>query len=176
MKRKFSLSSRNRAPRSALSDGFTLMELLIVMAIIVILLLMVSANVGLVMKKAHETSAIHSIKSITTAQIQYQSDYPSVGFACTLAALGGDPSSGPPSQTGLQMLPADLASGDKSGYIFTIKCSKTAINGTDRANGYEVTAVPEAVGKSGDRGFCSDQFGSIKFDPTGGTNCTQPLQ
>jgi len=176
MNRKFPLSRRKRARRSSLPDGFTLMELLIVMAIIVILLLMVSANVGLVMKKAHETSAIHSLKSITTAQIQYQSDYPSVGFACTLAALGGDPSSGPPSQAGLQMLPADLASGDKSGYIFTVKCSKSAINGTDRANGYEVTAVPEAVGKSGDRGFCSDQFGAIKFDPTGGTNCTQPLQ
>jgi type IV pilus assembly protein PilA len=176
MNRKFPLSRRKRARRSSLPDGFTLMELLIVMAIIVILLLMVSANVGLVMKKAHETSAIHSLKSITTAQIQYQSDYPSVGFACTLAALGGDPSSGPPSQAGLQMLPADLASGDKSGYIFTVKCSKSAINGTDRANGYEVTAVPEAVGKSGDRGFCSDQSGAIKFDPSGGTNCTQPLQ
>ncbi len=60
MKRKASLSRRNRARRSHLPDGFTLMELLIVMAIIVILLLMVSANVGLVMKKAHETSAIHS--------------------------------------------------------------------------------------------------------------------
>lgn len=176
MNRKFSFSRRNRASRSAQPDGFTLMELLIVMAIIVILLLMVSANVGLVMKKAHETSAIHSIKSITTAQIQYQSDYPSVGYACALSALGGDPNSGPPSQTGLQMLPADLASGDKSGYIFTVKCNKSSINGTDRANGYEVTAVPEAVGKSGDRGFCSDQSGGITFDPSGGTNCTQLLQ
>ena len=41
--------------------------------------------------------------------------------------------------------------------------------------GYTVTAVPQTVGKSGDRGFCSDQFGSIKFDPAGGTNCTQSL-
>jgi len=176
MNRKLSLSRRDRERRSNLPDGFTLMELLIVMAIIVILLLMVSANVGLVMKKAHETSAIHSLKSITTAQIQYQSDYPSVGFACTLASLGGDPSAGPPSQSALQMLPADLSSGDKAGYIFSIKCSKSSINGTERANGYEVTAVPEAPGKSGDRGFCSDQFGAIKFDPAGGTNCTQPLQ
>jgi type IV pilus assembly protein PilA len=32
------------------------------------------------------------------------------------------------------------------------------------------------VGKTGDRGFCSDQFGSIKYDPAGGANCTQNLQ
>jgi type IV pilus assembly protein PilA len=31
------------------------------------------------------------------------------------------------------------------------------------------------VGKTGDRGFCSDQSGIIKFDPAGGTNCTQTL-
>jgi type IV pilus assembly protein PilA len=49
------------------------------------------------------------------------------------------------------------------------------INGTDRYTGYTVTAVPQTVGKTGDRGFCSDQFGTIKFDPAGGTNCTQSL-
>jgi type IV pilus assembly protein PilA len=50
------------------------------------------------------------------------------------------------------------------------------INGTDRSNGYTITAVPQTVGKTGDRGFCADQFGSIKYDPAGGTNCTQNLQ
>ncbi len=53
---------------------------------------------------------------------------------------------------------------------------KVTINGTDRSNGYTITAVPQTVGKTGDRGFCSDQFGVIKYDPTGGTNCTQNLQ
>ena len=50
------------------------------------------------------------------------------------------------------------------------------MNGTDRITGYQVTAVPQTVGKTGDRGFCSDQFGTIKADPAGGTNCTQAIQ
>jgi type IV pilus assembly protein PilA len=41
---------------------------------------------------------------------------------------------------------------------------------------YEITAVPQSVGKSGDRGFCSDENNTIRFDPAGGTNCTQPIQ
>jgi len=40
-----------------------------------------------------------------------------------------------------------------------------------------VTAVPQAVNKTGDRGFCSDENGGApKYDPAGGTNCTQLLQ
>jgi type IV pilus assembly protein PilA len=41
---------------------------------------------------------------------------------------------------------------------------------------YEITAVPQSIGNSGDRGFCSDANNIIKFDPAGGTNCTQPIQ
>jgi type IV pilus assembly protein PilA len=49
------------------------------------------------------------------------------------------------------------------------------VNSVDRFNSYMVTAVPQTVGKTGDRGFCSDEGGTIKFDPAGGTNCTQSL-
>jgi type IV pilus assembly protein PilA len=112
------------------------------------------------------------------AEVQYESTYPANGFACTLSALGGDPSSGAPTPAAAQMLQGDLASGYKSGYIFTIgNCTKVSINGTDRITGYTVTAVPQTVGKSGNRGFCSDQYGGApKYDPAGGTNCTQQLQ
>ena len=41
---------------------------------------------------------------------------------------------------------------------------------------YKVIAVPQTVGKTGDRGFCSDEDDIIKFDPTGATNCTQSIQ
>ncbi|HUV71336.1 MAG TPA: prepilin-type N-terminal cleavage/methylation domain-containing protein [Terracidiphilus sp.] len=158
-------------------NGFTLMELLIVIAIILILMLMAIPTIGSLTKKGNETSAINSVQTVTKAEIQYQSSYPASGFACTLGALGGDPNSGPPTPAAAQILQGDLTTGYKSGYIFTITCTnKVTINGTDRSNGYTITAVPQTVGKSGDRGFCSDQFGSIKYDPTGGTNCTQNLQ
>jgi type IV pilus assembly protein PilA len=134
-------------------------------------------TIGSLKKKANETSAINSVQVISKAELQYESSFPTNGYACSLSALGGDPASGAPSATSSQILQGDLTSGYKSGYLFTIgNCTKVTINGADRYTGFQVTAVPETVGKTGDRGFCSDQFGTIKFDPAGGTNCTQPLQ
>ena len=57
-----------------------------------------------------------------------------------------------------------------------VEGDKVTVNGADHSNGYKITAVPQTVGKTGDRGFCSDQFGNIKYDLAGGTNCTQGLQ
>jgi type IV pilus assembly protein PilA len=178
MERSFSFArKRHSAPGGVTPNGFTLMELLIVIAIILILMLMAIPTIGSLKKKANETSAINSVQTINKAEIQYQSTFPANGYACSLQALGGDPAAGAPSTTSAQILQPDLASGDKSGYIFNItNCTKVTINGQDRYTGYTVTAVPETVGKTGDRGFCSDQFGTLKQDPAGGTNCSQPMQ
>jgi type IV pilus assembly protein PilA len=178
MNRKLSLCrSRRDAHDNTQPNGFTLMELLIVIAIILILMLMAIPTIGSLKKSANRTSAIQSVRAIQQAEMQYESTYPANGYACSLPALGGDPNSGAPSPTGAQILQGDLTSGFKSGYIFAINnCSKVTVNGTDRITGYTVTAVPQTVGKTGDSGFCSDQFGTIKYDPAGGTNCTQLLQ
>ena len=161
---------------AARTNGFTLMELLIVMAIIAILMLIAIPTVGSLKKKANELSAQKSVQTIITAQNMYESNYPTNGFACAMAALGGDPKTGAPSPTAAQLIQPDLASGLKSGYIFNIKdCTKINAGGTDRITGYSITAVPQTVGSTGDRAFCSDQSGIIKFDPAGGTNCTQTL-
>ena len=158
-------------------NGFTLMELLIVIAIILILMLMAIPTFGTLKKRANETSAINSVQAITKAEIEYESTYPANGYACSLTALGGDPSAGPPTPAAAQILNGDLISGFKSGYVFKIgNCTKISASGTDRVTGYMITAVPETVGKTGDRGFCSDQFGTIKYDPKGGTDCTQNMQ
>jgi type IV pilus assembly protein PilA len=174
---KPSLLDSRRLRRGRQPNGFTLMELLIVIAIILILMLMAIPTFGTLKKKANDLSAINSIQKINQAEIQYESTYPANGYTCSLAALGGDPSTGAPSPASAQIIQGDLTSGFKSGYKFTIgNCSKVTQNGTDRITGYQVTAVPETVGKTGDRGFCSDESGQIKYDPTGGSNCTQNLQ
>jgi type IV pilus assembly protein PilA len=158
-------------------NGFTLMELLIVMAIIAILMLIAIPTMGNMKRYANELSAQQSIRAINMAQSQYENTYPVQGYACGLQPLGGDPHSGPPSATSAQMLQQDLSSGVKSGYQFTVgNCTKNSSNGTDRVTGYTITAQPLTVGQTGNRTFCSDQFGAIKFDPTGGTNCTQNVQ
>ncbi len=150
MNRKFSFyrsrrGAQHRSRNTGLSqpNGFTLMELLIVIAIILILMLMAIPTIGSLKKQANETSAIQSLHAISQAELQYESTYPANGYACSLAALGGDPNAGAPSPTASQMLQGDLSSGIKSGYIFTIgNCTKVNLNSTDRITGYQVTAVP----------------------------------
>jgi type IV pilus assembly protein PilA len=173
-----SVVRKRRAFVSAQAHGFTLMELLIAISIILILMLMAMPAVGGMKKHANETSAVNSVQTIATAEIMYASSYPAKGFTCSLAALGGDPTSGPPTPTAAQLIQPDLASGYKSGYTFNItNCAKTSGSGSDYVKGYMVTAVPETVGRTGDRGFCIDQNGgSPKYDPAGGTDCRQLLQ
>jgi len=143
-----------------------------------LVVLLAIPTLGSTKKKANEISAISSLHAITQAEMEYESTYPANGFACGLKLLGGVPGSGAPTPTAAQLLDNDLAStGYKSGYDFEISnCDRVTVNGTDRFTGYLLTAVPASLGKTGNRGFCTDQFGAIKYDPTGGTNCTQSLQ
>ena len=144
------------------------MELLIVMSIMIILMLIAIPNFISMKAQADETSAIQSLRAIYQAQIQYQTNFPSNGFACSLSALGGNASSGPPSAQAAQVLQGDLATGQKSGYTFNIvNCTKVNVNNQDMYTSYEATAVPQSVGKSGHRGFCIDQAGEIKADMAG---------
>jgi type IV pilus assembly protein PilA len=158
-------------------EGFTLIELLIVMSVMLILMTLAVPQMLKLTKQAHETSAIQSVRTIVQAQLQYNSMYPANGFACSLAQLGGDPKSGAPSAQAAQLVAPDLATGNKAGYIFAItNCNKVTVNNQDMITSYEITAVPNSIGKSGDRGFCSDENNRITFDPAGGSNCTQPIQ
>jgi type IV pilus assembly protein PilA len=163
-------------PRTG-DEGFTLIELLIVMSVILILMTLALPQLLKVHKTADETSAQASVRAIGQAETSYASAYPQNGFACNLASLGGVPGSGAPSPQAAQILDPGLAGGSKSGYLFNItNCTKVNVNNTDMYTGYQVTAVPASVGKSGDRGYCMDENNIIKYDPAGGTNCTVPIQ
>lgn len=158
-------------------QGFTLIELMIVMSVALILMTLAIPQVLRLTKQAHQTSAIQSLRTIAQAELQYNSNYPANGFACTLAALGGQPGSGAPSAQSAQMIPPDLATGQKSGYTFAINnCTRVNVNNQDMYTSYQITAVPNSVGKTGDLGYCTDENNLIRYDPAGGTNCTQPLQ
>lgn len=158
-------------------NGFTLMELLIVIAIILILMLMAIPTIGNMKRNANKVSALQSIRTIQQMETVYAENFPTNGYACSLSALGGDQGSGAPSPTSAHLIPGDLATGFKSGYIFNITgCTKVSVGGVDRITGYTITAVPQTVGKTGDAGFCADDEGPIKEDPSGATNCTQLVQ
>lgn len=158
--------------------GFTLIELLIVMSIMLIIMAFAVPQMLKVKKTADQDSAIQTLRTVGSAEASFNSDYPGTGYACPLAALGGDPKSGAPSATAAQLIDPQLAaSGQKSGYTFTITCgTKVTVNNQDMYTSYTLTGVPQTVGKTGDRGYCSDENDIIKFDPTGATNCTQTIQ
>jgi type IV pilus assembly protein PilA len=145
--------------------------------IVPIFLLVAIPTMSSMKKHANEAAAIQSIRSIEQAELIYAETYPSHGYTCSLRALGGDPNAGPPSAEAAQILPNDLVSAFKSSYIFNLSnCTSVSQNGTERITGYQITAVPQTPGKTGHRGFCSDAFGVITYDPAGGTNCIQPLE
>src|ERR1700759_1680818 len=125
----YRLESRSAMNHLRDKRGFTLMELLIVMSIMIILMLIAIPNFISMKAQADETSAIQSLRAIYQAQIQYQTNFPANGFACSLSALGGSPTAGPPSATAAQVLSGDLATGQKAGYTFSIvNCSKVTVN------------------------------------------------
>ena len=158
-------------------SGFTLVELLIVMSVILILMTLAIPAMQSVVRRGNETSAIASLRMLNEMEGQYNSTYPQHGFACSLTALGGKIGSGPPTPESAQLIAEDLASGNKSGYTFTITgCNKTTVNNIDQYNSYQVNAVPTSIGHSGNRGFCTDENAQIRYDPKGSTNCTDLLQ
>ena len=158
-------------------DGFTLVELLIVMSIILILITLAIPGFEHVHIKADQTSAIASVRMLNSMEAEYNSSYPSHGYACSLAALGGKSGSGSPTPEASQLIPDDLSSGAKAGYNFVISnCSKNTVNNQDQYNSYQITATPISVNKSGNLGYCSDESGQIRYDAKGGSNCTELLQ
>src|SRR5271156_3518882 len=158
-------------------DGFTLIELLIVMSVMLILMTLAVPQLLKLGKQAQETSAVQSLRTNWQAGLQDNSAYPANGFSCSLATLGGDPKSGAPTAQAAQLITPDLAAGQKAGYTFAItNCTKVTVNNQDMYTSFEITAVPNSIGKTGDRGFCTDENNTIRYDPAGGTICTQPIQ
>jgi type IV pilus assembly protein PilA len=158
-------------------EGFTLIELLIVMSVMLIIMTFAVPQLLKLRKQSQELSAVQSLRAIGQAELQYNSQYPANGFSCSLATLGGDPKTGAPTPQSAQLIAPDLAAGQKAGYTFAIgNCQKVTVNNQDMYTSYEITAVPQSVGKTGDNGYCADENNTIRKDPSGGTNCTQPIQ
>lgn len=141
--------------------GFSLIELLIVVAIILIIAAIAIPNLLRARMAANESSAVASIRTINTSEITYNSAYPTVGYAPTLVNLGGVAPCTPSSTTAC-LLDSVLASGTKSGYTFVA----VGAGGTPAVT-YYATAVPVTLNQTGIRSFCSFEDAVIRVQPTG---------
>jgi type IV pilus assembly protein PilA len=136
--------------RSLLRNGFSLMELLIVIAILLIIGAVAIPKVGVALMSGREAAALKAVQTINAVQAQYNGQFSR--YASSLAELG-PPASGQPGPNGADLIGKDLASGIKGGYQFTVQGSPS---------GYTVNANPVTFGSSGRRTFFSDASGIIR--------------
>ncbi|MFQ5662550.1 MAG: prepilin-type N-terminal cleavage/methylation domain-containing protein [Terriglobia bacterium] len=150
--------------------GFSLIELLIVVAIILIIAAIAIPNLLRSRMAANESSAVGSLRTIVTANVTYQSTYGN-GFAPTLLALGPAAGAGAATCDTSDLLDAVLSAGQKSGYNFTYAGANpvpAAAAGCAAAgfNTFTVNANPIQAGTTGQRFFFVDQSGVIRFNAT----------
>ena len=140
---------RNRLQRQS-RRGFSLTELLIVIAIILIIVAAALPRLTRARMFAEETAAIRAVSVIHTAQTQYYSQFGR--YATTLSELG-TPASGAAGPAGADLLDRELGEGRKGGYLFTVQ---------GNPQGYVVAGTPKQFGTNGSRTFYSDQTQIIR--------------
>jgi len=160
--------------------GFSLIELLIVVAIILIIAAIAIPNLLRARIAANESSAASAIRTINTAEVSYNSTYPTVGYSADLNSLGSNGACPtPPVSTTACLIDDVLAiTHAKSGYTFTYQQTAGAAG---PAVGYQAEANPTSLNQSGVRSFCSFEDAVVRFQPSGGglatcTGAVAPLQ
>ncbi len=143
--------------------GFSLIELLIVVAIILIIAAIAIPNLLRARMAANESSAVASIRTINTAMVTYNSSYPTVGYATALANLGGTANpcvSGPANAC---LIDSVLSAGIKSGYTFN-----ASGQGGTPATQYFAAGTPTTPSQTGVRSFCSYEDAVVRVQSAGG--------
>lgn len=138
-------------------QGFSLIELLIVVAIILIIAAIAIPNLLKSKMAANQASAVASLRTLNTSEITYSATY-NVGFTSTLAELG-PPASGNATSAAGGLIDSVLAAGTKSGYGFTYSAS-AAVNGV--TNNYTINANPITPGTTGQNYYFTDASGVIR--------------
>ncbi len=134
--------------------GFTIIELLIVIAIIMIIAAIAIPKLTTARMTAYEMAAIRTLQTLNTGQVQFFSTYGR--FAATLMEMGPAPGGATRSATGADLISEDLAIGLKSGYIFTM---------VGTPSGYTINADPQVYEVTGSRSFYTDHSNIIRQHP-----------
>jgi prepilin-type N-terminal cleavage/methylation domain-containing protein len=152
--------------------GFSLIELLIVVAIILIIAAIAIPNLLRAKISANESSAVGSVRNIITAEISYSTSFPQTGYAANVLALGPGagnqtcPAAGPAIANAC-LIDAVLSGGTKSGYGFE-SLGQNPVNGANTS--FTAAAVPVTYNQTGTREFCAFEDGVLRQNPPVATN------
>jgi len=165
--------------RTRKQEGFSLIELLIVVAIILIIAAIAIPNLMRSRMAANEASAVGSLRTLNTSAVTYSSTYGN-GFPPSLAAMG-PPAGGGNNATcdNSNLLDNVLSGGAKTGYKFTYTGANALAAAAPNCanagfNTYTINADPLTRGTTGQRSFYTDQSGVIRFNATQPAAATDP--
>lgn len=145
------------------NKGFSLIELLIVVAIILVIAAIAIPNLLASRKSANESSAVGSLQAIKTSEYTYFSAYPTVGYATQISDLGGAGSPCVATSSSACLLDTSVVNAipggpAKSGFVFLATGIPTgALNGA-----FVAGASPVVVQQTGNRDFCSTDDGVLR--------------
>src|SRR3989442_10224327 len=143
---RFETRARKGATLRKNARGFSLIELLIVVAIILIITAIAIPNFMRSRMAANQASAVQSLRVINTAEVTYSSTY-QVGYSSTLAQLRPSTGGALPSKLSADLIDAVLAAGDKSGYSYVYSPALPDASGF--YNGYILNPYPTVTGSAG---------------------------
>jgi len=157
--------------------GFSLIELLIVVAIILIIAAIAIPNLLRARMAANESSAAASIRTINTGEVTYNSTYPTTGFSANLVSLGGPLGAAcVPAVANACLIDSVLANdgnpagSGKSGYLFTTGVG-TVAGGVNV--GYTVKGVPITINQTGIAPSAAEEDAVVRVDPAGVCSTTE---
>ena len=133
------------------SKGFTLVEIMIVVAIIALLAAIAIPNLLRARHNANESAAIGAVRTLSTAMESYRAAQTPPTYPAALVDL---------STTNPPYIDANLAGGAKQGYTYVYALTN--------ANQYTVTATPTTANVTGTRVFFVDESGVIRLDDAAG--------
>jgi type IV pilus assembly protein PilA len=151
--------------------GFSLIELLIVVAIILIIAAIAIPNLMRAKMAANDSSAAASERSIITGEVAYYAAFPTIGYTALVTLGGAEGAACTPSQTTACLIDANLANNGtppgagKSGYSFVATGSNNGV-GAPVLNRFLTTGTPLAA-TTGSKAYCAVDDGVVRTQAPG---------
>jgi type IV pilus assembly protein PilA len=156
-------TTKEQRSMGSIQRGFSLIELLIVVAIILIIAAIAIPDFLKSKMAANQASAVGSLRVINSSEVMYDSSY-GKGYSATLASLKAPPTGTPPSLSAAALVDDVLGSGIKSGYTFIY--TPNSADSLGDFQGYDVNGNPLSPGTTGDVYYWTDQSYVIRLNNT----------